>query len=548
MRMKRSARKLIGATGLALALSGCTTLSGLTQAPKVPDNVRAIHSTGLPNAVVTNFNEALACMDDLMLVNQVSPIYLASPTINNFTSDRSLSAGATEMLITALAKMAIRSGGVRYVSFGPDVQNMLTLQGAHPNNKDFRVPDFFVRGGVTQFNKSFWNGQRGSGVSAKIDPGQLIHGGTFFILRDQEDATYSISQDRAFGTLTMDLNAGFIANLQMIPGIASSNTLALENRAGKATTGDLTVAGLGLSYSFSENVSHDFNHVLRSLVEVGAIEIVGKLQGIPYWRCLANAGSVEQRDRELREKFAQQSASDSPALVRSAQQALKDMKYYAGDANGVIDAATQEGLQEYQRQMGLLSTGLLNFETFRMLNIYTPARPGPYVHWWQNVNGSDRIVAPRVPAKPTPPANPAAAPAAKPTAAEPAKPAADNKAAEPAKPAAAAEAKPAAPTVVAAAAAAEKPAVEARASEPAKAREGGTENLVLSAPTTLRKLSRSYFPDETGTYRSRLIRRIAAANPKLFPDVEEAFDQALPAGQSLRIPAGLLPARAAESN
>lgn len=474
--MKRPVLQL-AAAALSSLLSGCALFM---QPPVLPDEIRARHSTGLPNAVVTNFNEALACMDDLMLINQVAPIYLASPPISNYTSDRSISSGATEMLITALAKMSIRSGGVRYVSFGPEVQNVLSLQGAHPNSKEFRAPDFFIRGGVTQFNKTLWSGQRGAGVSAQIDPGEIIHGGTFFILRDQEDITASISQDKAFGTLTMDLNAGFIANLQMIPGVASSNTLALQNREGKSITGDLSVGGLGISYSFSDNVSHDFNHVMRSLVEVGAIEIVGKLQGVPYWRCLANAGTVEQRDVELRGKFAQQSAVDGASLIRTAQAALKELKYYRGEISGTLDAATQETLQEYQRHMGLLATGLLNYETFRMLNIYTPARSTPYALWWQNVNAVERgVVTPKV-------APPAAAPAA------------------------------AAPA-------------GANAASP---------GLVLAKATTLRMLSREYFP-HSGSARTQFIRRVAAANPKVFASVEAAFDQRLPAGQSLVIPGGI---------
>src|SRR6218665_2153615 len=156
--LKRSA---LGLT-LSLLLPSCAFLA---TPPVVPDEIRVKNPTNLPNPVVTNFSEALACMDDLMLINQVTPIYIASPQITNYTSDRSISTGGTEMLISALSKMGIRSGGVRYVSFGPEGQNVLTLQGAHPNNKTFRAPDFFIRGGLTEFNKTFWNVQNGAGAS-----------------------------------------------------------------------------------------------------------------------------------------------------------------------------------------------------------------------------------------------------------------------------------------------------------------------------------------------------------------------------------------------
>jgi outer membrane protein TolC len=67
--------------------------------------------------------------------------------------------------------------------------------------------------------------------------------------------------------------------------------------------------------------------------------------------------------------------------------------------------------------------------------------------------------------------------------------------------------------------------------------------LELDAPTTLRLVSRKYFP-ESGTIRARFIRRVAAANPEIFANAQAAFDQQLAAGQRLKIPTGLLPTEA----
>ena len=65
-----------------------------------------------------------------------------------------------------------------------------------------------------------------------------------------------------------------------LPGIYSANTLALYNSIG-AITGDLSMAKLGLSYSYSNNTSQDFNDVYRALIQVGTIELIGKLQKVP---------------------------------------------------------------------------------------------------------------------------------------------------------------------------------------------------------------------------------------------------------------------------
>lgn len=338
-----------------------------------------------------------------MAIQQVNPIYLASSPITNFTSERTISKGSTEMLISALSKMTIRSEGVRYVSFSSDIQNILSLQGSHPDKGLFRAPDYFIRGGLTQMNKTFWSSQKGYGISTQIDPGNLIDGGTFFLLRGQEDATQSISQSANYGTLTMDLNAGYVASLQMISGAVSSNTLALSNLKGKAVSADISMNDLGYSFSMSDNISKDFNNVLRSLIEVSAIELVGKLQGVPYWRCLANAGVNTEKNDSLLAEFVEQNQTNPGEIIKTVQRALTDLDYYNGAIDGQLSEATSEALFQYQSRMGLLASGSIGFETFRSINTYTPLRDTPYVTWWETVSQT------AVGSKVTPPAVPVAA-------------------------------------------------------------------------------------------------------------------------------------------
>lgn len=64
---------------------------------------------------------------------------------------------------------------------------------------------------------------------------------------------------------------------------------------------------------------------------------------------------------------------------------------------------------------------------------------------------------------------------------------------------------------------------------------------LIERPTTLRLLSRQRYPGDSSA-RVRFIHRVAKANPELFPDVDEAFDQSLAAGTHLRLPHNLAPA------
>jgi len=379
--------RLLGSAVLATLLAACQT----TAPPKVPEEVRLLNPSTLPMGTITNFNAALACMDNLMLLHQVAPVYVSSQGIANYTSSTSISSGGMEMLITALSKMAIRSNGVRFVNYNSDIQNMMTLQGAHPNNADFRVPDYFIRGGITQHNKTLWSGQRGSGASVELEEPDIIDGGTFFTLRGQEDISASDSASATYGTLTLDMSAGFISTLQIVPGAASANTLALENMKGKATNIDLTIGDIGYTYSFSDSMNYDFNTLMRSLIEVGAIEIVGKLQKVPYWRCLSQAGAMEQRDSELAQHYLHLRDHANPELISGAQKVLAHLYYYIGPQDGQTSDEMREAVQAYQQHMGLTATGEVDFATFRMMNLFTPSGDQVASLWWMPLPGTQPL-------------------------------------------------------------------------------------------------------------------------------------------------------------
>ncbi len=70
---------------------------------------------------------------------------------------------------------------------------------------------------------------------------------------------------------------------------------------------------------------------------------------------------------------------------------------------------------------------------------------------------------------------------------------------------------------------------------PSAAKPAGSGDFVVGESTTLRLMSRQRYPDDSRA-RVAFIRRVAAANPEVFPSLARAYDQALAPGLSLRIP------------
>ena len=129
---------------------------------------------------------------------------------------------------------------------------------------------------LVEDNKNAWQGQSGAGGSTQFTKTIIDDGdGESGTQTESEDLTLSYSSSGSLGSVTLDLSIGSVATMLNLPGIYSANTLSLNNTTGGAITGDLSMAKIGLSYSYSNNTSQDFNDVYRALIQVGAIELIG---------------------------------------------------------------------------------------------------------------------------------------------------------------------------------------------------------------------------------------------------------------------------------
>jgi hypothetical protein len=82
---------------------------------------------------------------------------------------------------------------------------------------------------------------------------------------------------------------GLISNYQLLPGVFSANTFTV-GKTGVSDELSISLSKVGGVYRASENESKALSEGLRALIEVGAIELFGKLYGVPYWECLAVIG------------------------------------------------------------------------------------------------------------------------------------------------------------------------------------------------------------------------------------------------------------------
>ena len=278
-------KRFIQTSGAMLSLviiSGCAT-----QRVEVPNDVATKLSTRYPVRTVTSFTPGLACFDRLMLANKVQPIYVTSATLPDYSESRGTAGyGTRDMLISAISEMSKQSAAIRYVAFDRSTPDIVALQNSHPRKSTLRIPDFFIRGAVTQINSDPYSKQAGFSANAARISDEIMGAGA------------SSSNSLSLSSISLDLAVGLVNNYQLLPGVFSANTMAVEKRS-NSTEYTLGLSKFGLNMNMGENRAQAISQSMRSLVEVGAIELFGKLYDLPYWECLADLGSDDPSAKPL---------------------------------------------------------------------------------------------------------------------------------------------------------------------------------------------------------------------------------------------------------
>ena len=331
---------------LVVVTTGCPTMA------KPPETLVNEQPPNKPQATVTSLHQAVVCMDDLLLEQKVPTALVSSEGIYNYALNKSISSGGKEILIVTLSQLAERSNSVRFVAYGNDMKDMLDLQGVHPRKNTFQVPNIFIRGGLIQMHDS-WHGQKGAGISAHVTHNQ-----------DTADGLLTFSNTGKITQLSLDFSAGDIATLQIIPGLTSSVTMSQIVDRDHSVNADISLDGLGVTASLDNELTSDPNDKYRALIQLGTIELLGKVHNVPYWTCVGKAiGSEESKEVRLAH-FAQLNSSNK--LESFSQERLIELKYL-NEADQSDSQAFQSAIVDFQRRYKLIPTGLIDFPTFNLL-------------------------------------------------------------------------------------------------------------------------------------------------------------------------------------
>lgn len=344
--MNSLAQRIIGAV-VSVALAGCGTTSTRDRTDFLDRATTEANPVMLPVRSMSSFTPALACMDKMLLAAGIRDVPIA---VKTFIDGSGKAGVASDQLVSsALSEMSVSSGAFRVVEYEVDQLKQDTVQaiGQLLINTDLMVvtpPRLYVYGAIPYIDQGVGKDQKSIGASA---PRWSVGGG-----RDIEAVTIALS-----------MKLGDFKSKQFLPGVHTDNQITV----GKATTGadgDGSIRKYGVTFNFGRDYVNGNGAALRTLAELGMVELVGKWANLPYWKCIAVDQSKPEFQRELYEWYSRLA---KPDLNRLFQSGLHQAGYYNGPIDGRENDELRDAVVRFQMDKGLPTLGFINFEAYEKL-------------------------------------------------------------------------------------------------------------------------------------------------------------------------------------
>ena len=252
--------------------------------------------------------------------------------------------GTKEMLISAIAKMTLKSNAFEFIDFhggGDDLARLFEARG----DANRKIPDYYVRGSITQMDDNSVRSSKGAGISLPF-----------------LDLGYS--KDESFDLISMDMSVGEAATRKILPVTSTSNTMVMV-KGGKSGEAGGKLGKIGLSFNLDLSRSEGLGATTRTLLELSLIETLGKFTQVPYWRCLDTDITNPLIRDQARESYDM--LQDKERITFIQRKLGGSMNRYKGPVDGVVNADLKQAVGEYQAAVGLVANGQINFDLYASL-------------------------------------------------------------------------------------------------------------------------------------------------------------------------------------
>lgn len=325
---------------LLLVVSGCASIE-----PQLAPVVAQPRTAPVRN--FTSFQSALRCVDAQLARTGRRSVAISSTGIPDLTLG--VRVGADEMLVNAINQLNRTSRAYVFIDQPLDSKDG-QIWWLNPREKTDREPRYYIRGAISQLDSSVVSDRVDAVVDESLTPSRKFQRKT-------------IGRSRRISVVSVDLHLVSYPDRTILPGASVSNSMVVVGDGFSAGTSgliDMTALDLTLQINRLESLGQ----AVRNLVELGAIELLGRHAGVPYWQCLSHPDvKVDRKGQQERVETLR----PGPARVREAQDLLIALGYLTGEATGRRDRATRRAIAKFQADEKLIASGEVDHDLIQRL-------------------------------------------------------------------------------------------------------------------------------------------------------------------------------------
>jgi hypothetical protein len=295
-------------------LAACLQLAGCsTTAPGSPsDPPQTLTPSPTPSISASVLAPALQCMDGLLLDHAVGDLSLTIDT--SAGADRQTQAVVEGHLAATFSDMTRHSRAIRLVMPGP-----------HPHR---------------------------DAVAASHTDTTSPHRRRFALRVNFAPDVGVTSQGQTLGLELSLLDTG---DMSIVPGTSRYNEVSLR-------TGSASFTKFGQAFGVAAATTPA--GATRALVEVSAIELVGRLTRLPYWTCFGLDDGNDAVSAEIQEWYDGLAARPAE-LIGYFQRALQQRQLYGGAVDGSPNPAFNEAIARTRESLGQSREPKLSLDLFK---------------------------------------------------------------------------------------------------------------------------------------------------------------------------------------
>jgi hypothetical protein len=306
-KVRNRQRVLVAVLAACLQVLGCAT-------PAAPTATKGAPPASTPSVAPSALGPALRCMDGLLLDQGIADLSLVIDSAPS--GDRQSQSMINGYLAATFSDMTQRSRAIRLMMPGADMAPALAT------------------------------------TSTPQQPAGVLPARSYALRANFAPNAGVTAQGQTLGLELTLLNA---QDLSVVPGAGRHNEIAVH--AGPAS---FTKFGQPFSVSAATTLAG----ATRALVEISAIELVGRLTRLPYWSCFGVDDSNEAVSAEIQDWYDALAARPAE-IISYFQQALRQRHLYDGPVDGIPNAEFREAIARTRQSLGQPREPKLSLEFFR---------------------------------------------------------------------------------------------------------------------------------------------------------------------------------------